>query len=111
MQTLYRNEKPDDLQPVMDCFQGTPLQKIVLKAKFLLALDQALQPILPESFRYACHVMNVHQGVVILGVSNASIATRIQFLSANLLQELRKKREYAQLTGIQCKVCAKTVRY
>lgn len=112
MLTMKNSQKnQDEFQPVMDVFDRSPLRKIIQKAKFLLALDHALQAILPESFRSYCHVMNVNEGNVVLGVSNAAIATRIQFMSIAIMSELKKTREYAQLLGIKCKVCAKTVKY
>ena len=72
MQSLH--EKQDDLHPVMDGFTHSSLGKIIQKAKWLLALNRHLQTILPESFAPDCHVMNVDQSVLILGVSNAAIA-------------------------------------
>lgn len=102
-------EKQDDLHPVMEGFAHSSLGKIIQKAKWLLTLNRTMQAILPAEFASYCHVMNVNQGVLILGVSSAAIATRIQFMSSQLTYTLQKQNEFRGIIGIQCKVCAKHV--
>ena len=104
MRTIHTTEKPDSLQPVMDVFNCPSLCKIIAKARFLLALDRHLQTILPELFRAQCHVMNVQEGVIVLGVANASIGTRLQFMSSTIMDDLKKTQEFSSLTGLKCKV-------
>src|SRR3990167_8124948 len=108
MQTIHENL--DDLQPVRTVFENTSLQKIVQKAGFLLTLDRHVQTILPESFAPHCQVMNINEYTLVLGVSSAAIATRIQFLSADLLESLRKEPRYSRILNIRCKVVPKIVR-
>lgn len=102
MQTIH--EKQDDLHPVMETFGRSSLGKIIQKAKYLLALDHAMQTILPPEFANHCRVMNINQAILILGVDNAAIATRIQMLSADIIQKLRNNAEFKMVLGIQCKV-------
>ncbi len=104
-------QKPPDLNPVMDELTHSSLGKIIQKAKWLLALDRYFQTILPASFASYCHVMNVDQSILIVGVSNAAIATRIRFMFAELIEKLHEKKEFAHIQTIHCRVCAKTVRY
>lgn len=104
-------QKQNDLNPMMEDLAHSSLGKIIQKAKWLLALDRHFQTILPESFAPYCHVMNVDQSILIVGVSNAAIATRIRFMSMDLIQELHKKSEFARIQTIHCRVCAKTIRY
>lgn len=108
MQTIP--EMRDDLQPVSTVFENTSLQRIVQKAGFLLALDRHVQTILPESFASYCQVMNLSEYTLVLGVTSAAIATRIQFLSADLLESLRKEPRYSRILNIRCKVVPKIVR-
>lgn len=108
MQTIH--EKSDDLQPVGTVFENTSLRRIVQKAEFLLALDRHVQTILPESFAPHCQVMNMNEYTLILGVTSAAIATRIQFLSTDLLTLLRKEAKFSRILNIRCKVVPKIVR-
>jgi hypothetical protein len=108
MQTIH--EKSDNLQPVVSVFKSASLQRIVQKAGFLLALDRHMQTILPESFAPYCQVMNLNEYTLVLGVTSAAIATRIQFLSADLLESLRKESRFSRILNIRCKVVAKIVR-
>lgn len=109
MQSLH--EKENDLHPVMEGFTRSSLGKIIQKAKWLLALDRALQTLLPPEFATYCHVMNVNQATLVLGVSSAAIAMRIRFVSSDLIQTLQKEPEWQMIREIQCKVCARTIRY
>jgi hypothetical protein len=102
MQTIH--EKPDDLHPVMNTFGDSALGKIIQKANYLLALDRAMQTILPSEFVNHCHVMNINQSVVILGVNSAAIATRIQLMSSDIISALQNIREFQGLLRIHCKV-------
>jgi hypothetical protein len=104
-------EKQEDLHPVMDDLTHSSLGKIIQKAKWLLALDRYVQTILPASLASYCHVMNVDQSILILGVSNAAMATRIRFMFAELIEKLHEKKEFSHIQTIHCRVCAKTVRY
>lgn len=97
-------EKQDDLHPVMDSLSSSSLGKIIQKAKWLLAIDQHLKTILPEAFRAHCQIMNVHHHELILGVDNAAIATRVQLMSAELIRELQKTKEFAKIGAIHCRV-------
>ena len=109
MQRLH--EKPEDLHPVLEGFSHSSLGKVIQKAKKLLALDRYVQTILPAEFASFCHVMNVNQGTLVLGVSSAAIATRIRFMSSDLVREIQKKIEWQMIREIQCKVCARNIRY
>ncbi|MDP1574244.1 MAG: DciA family protein [Coxiellaceae bacterium] len=106
METLYR-----EIPTAVDACIGTSLNKIIQKAHFLLALDHYTQTILPDTLKSYCHVMNVQNGVLILGISSASIAMRIKMMSSNIMRDVRKDRRFAAICDLKCTVCAKTVRY
>ncbi|OGT66307.1 MAG: hypothetical protein A3J38_08240 [Gammaproteobacteria bacterium RIFCSPHIGHO2_12_FULL_45_9] len=111
MKAEHSSQKPDDLQPVMDTLQHSPLRSIVQKARFLLALDREIQQCVQSGFGPYCHVMNVQQNTVILGVSNAAIATRIQMTASDIVCKLQKIPAFQHIQKIQCKVCAENLRY
>lgn len=105
MKIVYRSEvKPDPEQLAIDACQGTALQKIILKARFLHMLDRYLQTLLPPECANACQVMNIVNGTVILGVKSATVATRLRYFIDSLIQTLKGKPEYRQLVGIQIKI-------
>lgn len=109
MQSLH--EKQKDLYPVIEELAHSSLGKIIQKARWLMTMNRALQNILPTAFAPYCHVMNVDQSILILGVSNAAIATRIKFISADLIRELHKQTEFVRIQTIHCKVCVNTIQY
>ena len=104
-------QKHNDLNPMIEELKQSSLGKIIQKAKHLLALDRHIQTILPASFASYCHVMNVDQSILILGVSSAAIATRIRFMSAELIEKLHEKKEFVFIQTIYCRVYDKTIKY
>ena len=100
-----------DAQPLMDCAQNSSLRHLIQKAKRLLSIDREIKNLLPEGYEKYCHVMNLNQHTLILGVSNAAVATRIQLLSHQLVLDLHRKNKLTPIQKIQCKVCAETIRY
>src|SRR3990167_2584908 len=101
-------EKKDEFHPILEGYTHSSLGRVIEKAKKLLALDRHLQTILPTELAAFCHVMNVNQGILILGVSSAAIAMRIRFMSSDLVRALQKNAEWQMIREIQCKVCAKS---
>lgn len=110
MKAEHSNQIPDNLQPVVDVFQHASLRRIVQKAHLLLALDREIQKLVPAGFGPYCHVMNINQQTVILGISNAAIATRIQFTASEIVRQLQNNPAFQFVQKLQCKVCAETVR-
>ena len=107
----YLPKQPNDLKPALENLSCSSLNKIIQKAKQLLALDRYFQTILPDAFRSYCHVMNMDQSILTLGVSNAAIATRIRFMSGELIDKLQTKKEFSHIQHIHCKVCAKSISF
>lgn len=106
MQTLYR-----DIPTAVDACEGSALNRIIQKAQFLLALDHYTQTILPDTLKSYCHVMNVQNGVLILGVSSAAIATRIKMMSSDIIRAVKKEKRFAAIIDLKCTICAKTIRF
>jgi len=101
----------DYLQSVIDNSPQSSLGKLVEKARWLLTLDRSLKTLLPTGFQAFCHVMNVNEHQLILGVTNAAIATRIRLMSPELIAKLKRNPDYYIIENIVCKVCAETVEY
>lgn len=104
MQTSNSNEKKEELQPVLSAIAGSSLQKLVQKARILLALDRFVQNWLPEDFRKHCRVMNLDNQTLVIGANHAALATRIQFMSSDLLKLLRKDMSLPVILAIKCRV-------
>jgi hypothetical protein len=100
-----------EIPNVVDACEGTSLNRIIQKAQFLLALDHYTQTILPDTLKSSCHVMNVQNGVLILGVSSAALAMRIKMMANDIMRDVRRDRRFAAICDMKCVVCAKTVRY
>lgn len=93
-----------DLDPVMEALAGSPLSKIIQKARYLLALNNYFQTIIPAPMASDCQVMNVDQSILILGVTNAAVATRIRLISSELIEKLRAEKAFSSIQTIHCRV-------
>lgn len=100
----HGTEKSDTLQPVMQVIAASPLQKLVQKARFLLALDDHLHKHLPKQFSGLCSVMNVQHNTVIIQTTSAAVATRLRFLSDDLLSELQQTDTFKTIRQLDFKV-------
>lgn len=112
MQTLYRTLNPtvitETVQSVSEVLARGMLQKIIRKAQFLEALNQAMQPILsdilPSLSQNSCCVMNVTVGKIILQVPNAAIAMRIRMRTQDIVRAIKSISAFSTLTDLHCRV-------
>lgn len=107
--TDHSKEKSDDLQPVVDIIHQTnhhmtPLQKIIQKARFLMAVDDHLHQVLPKELGINCTVMNYNNGTLVIGVANAAMATRLRFESRAILEKIRSSKQFDSIRMLQFKV-------
>lgn len=102
MNNIFSSEP--DLLPIMDNPIASTLGKVIQKAKWLLALDQVIQTLLPEQFAPYCRVMNVKQDILVLGISSAAVAMRVRMQSTEILQALQKVTNDYTIREIQYKV-------
>lgn len=91
--------KPQDLAALM----GQRFSQIQDKSGALAKLHQHLLEILDPAVRPHCAVSNLRDGVLVVGVSSAAWATRLQYQRLELLSELRGK-GFPMLTSIEFKV-------
>lgn len=96
--------KKEDFQAVMDVIKGSPLQKIIQKARLIMALEDQLKNILPDNFANQCTVANIHANSVIIHVQSAAIATRLRFQEQEILQKINKIKQFSVVRGVQFKV-------
>ncbi|MBY6187791.1 DUF721 domain-containing protein [Marinobacter hydrocarbonoclasticus] len=82
---------------------GQRFSQIQDKSGTLAQLHQHLFDILDPSVRPHCAVSNLRDGVLVVGVSSAAWATRLQYQRLELLSELRGK-GFPMLTSIEFKV-------
>ena len=104
MEMSHSNKKADDLQPVMQVISHSPLQKLVDKARLLLALNRFVQAWLPPEWVSHCRVMNLDLQTLVLGTDNAALATRIQFMSSDLISVLKKEKSFPVISAVRCRV-------
>ena len=102
--TSQGTEKQDNLQPVMDIIAQSPLQKLVEKARLLIALDEHLHKYLPKQFSGLCSVTNVQHNAVIIRTNNAAIATRLRFLSDDILKSFHEAEKFKSIRKVDIKV-------
>jgi len=98
------SKKRDELQSVAQIMARSPLQVLVEKAQLLIALNRFVQIQLPTEFSSHCRVMNLDEKTLVLGADNAALATRIQFLSSDLVKALKKKTHFPVITHVRCRV-------
>lgn len=104
MQIAHSNEKPADLQPVIQAVAGSSLRKLVEKARLLLNLDRFVQAWLPAELKPHCHVMNLNERTLVLGLDNAAWTTRMQFISSDLMDALKKESDFPVILNVRCRV-------
>lgn len=91
-------------QPIDHWLNSGELGNLFRHLAQIEALNAALKPLLPETFREGCRVENIEQGCVILAVKNASIVTLLRYELPQLLNQLRQDPRWAGLASIKCKV-------
>jgi len=96
MQTLYR-----DIPTALESCKGTSLSALIQKAQFLLTLDHYTQTILPDTLKSYCRVMNVQNGVLVLGISSAAIATSLKMTTSDLLAQIQREKRFERIKDIK----------
>ncbi|HLS21065.1 MAG TPA: DciA family protein [Paenalcaligenes sp.] len=81
--------------------QGTHTD-ILTQAKQLIAIEQALSPLLPAALRQACHAIQLQEQVLTLAVPSHHHASRLRQITPRLVQALQKQRW--RITDIQLRV-------
>jgi hypothetical protein len=84
----------------------TPLQRLLHRAANQTTWTEQLRALLPEPLRDDCRVSDVRGGIVIIACRTAASATRLRFMSDELLGELRQLADFSQAREIRVRVTA-----
>lgn len=80
-----------------------PLKALLDRLALLEGMDHTLQPLLPASLRGQCRVTAVADVTIELTTRHASVATRLRYLTPQLLAGLHSA-GYPQLTTMRVRV-------
>lgn len=84
------------------------LNKILMHAKKLQALQNHLTQSLPKNISNYINIINFREGILMIGSTTASALTMLKHNSPDLLAELRKIDGFQGIVSIQFKVRPKT---
>lgn len=74
------------------------------KVRELQSLNSLLRKHLDPKIAAHCQVANYHQGKLVLVADHNTWATRVRYLGATLLSQLRKEAVFSTILSIQCLV-------
>jgi len=77
------------------------LQKILQKAEEIAALDTCLSEFLEPELAKHCAVANLRENCLIIVCDSATWATHLRYATPDLLQQLRRKKQFYQLRSIE----------
>ncbi|WP_117235871.1 DUF721 domain-containing protein [Vibrio maerlii] len=86
-----------------DLIEGTNFGQLQQHAKEILAINQTLTTILPNSVAAHCRAANLSGGNLTIEVSAASIKMKIDYDRLNILSQLRMK-GYPRLISLEVKI-------
>ena len=84
----------------------SPLQKLLRRAANQESWTAQLQALLPEPLCRDCRVVDVRGPTIIVVCKNAASATRLRFMTEQLLADLRQLADFRHAEKIQIRVCA-----
>jgi hypothetical protein len=82
----------------------SPLQKLLRQADNQLAWTSQLRALLPDPLAGECSVTDVRGSVAVIVCSNAGSATRLRFMTPDLLGGLRQLADFRSVVTLQIKV-------
>ncbi|MFN3233990.1 MAG: DciA family protein [Gammaproteobacteria bacterium] len=80
------------------------IQYIVKRAHLLKKINVMIHEHLDPSFHDKCFASNYERGTITITAINTSIATRLRFLVADLLEKIKQNPEFNDALSIQCRV-------
>jgi len=95
--------KEKSLQSLLN-LSDHPLGAALQRALSLQACNRHFQQILPKRLKNKVNILNVRDGCVIIGVSNASLMTQLHFESKELLNEIKQLPGMQRSESIQFKI-------
>jgi len=83
------------------------LNRLYKQKQSIDRLNKNIDAYLPAAFRGHIFVMNMQNGILCLGVSNSSLASKLHFQKSDLLSALRKEPSLCGLTRIEHKLASR----
>ncbi len=80
------------------------LQNLIVRSKQLADLNSLLRTEIGQPLAQHCHIANLRDNCLVIGVSSAACATVLRYQSFDLLQKLRQHTTFAALANIKIKV-------
>lgn len=84
----------------------TPLQKLLRRAANQESWTAQLRALLPEPLTDACSVTDVRGDTVIIVCSNAAVATRLRFMTDQLVADLAQLADFRHVRRAKIRVSA-----
>lgn len=82
----------------------SPLQKLLTKGHNRQAWSQDFQAILPKEMRSQCQITDLRGPSLLVSCSSASIATKLRFLTPQLLPQLKTLGHFSELEELHIRV-------
>jgi len=83
---------PHSKSTAMKLNEYAALSPIIARARLIRLYDMLLQEALPNDLTGRVEVLNIRDGVLVLGAGNAAIATRVRYQQANWLEAINRAR-------------------
>ena len=82
----------------------TELYHIINKVRTLQTLNKVLHEFLDHKFRPYCYVANLENDILVIGITNAAVATIIKFNTPEILAALQHHPAGSKISKIKCRV-------
>ncbi len=104
MHTYHYNKFAQDPHPIKDMLGKSTFQALMRKAQRIQSANALLQGMLPEDLAPYCRLMNIAFDTAVIETSNANIATRLRYMTRELLNSLRYHDFLRNIKKIKVKV-------
>jgi len=84
----------------------SPLQRLLHRAANQQSWTAQLQALLPDPLSRDCRVVDIRGPIALIACSNAASATRLRFMTPDLLGDLQQLADFRTVQDIQIRVSA-----
>lgn len=81
--------------------QRSPLAGIFKQVAVMQNLSKKLNQLLPAELKDQCMVVNLRSGILVLGVKQSGLVSRLHYLKADLLKTLRANEVFQYVRDIK----------
>lgn len=104
MGAMQTDDPIRDPKPIQTLMGESTLANIIQKAQILNKIDDLIADFLPETIGQFCHVMNLKEHCLVLGIRNSAAATRIRYQEEELLNHLNRQTGLPTILKLECVV-------